>query len=76
MVSLLTRRMASGAALLAAAATADAQSKRPMTIMDIMDLKTVGGVSIPRSRTPRGATSTRCGRTSGWFPRPAARHAR
>ena len=38
--------MASVLALLAAAATADAQSKRPMTIMDIMDLKNVGGVSL------------------------------
>jgi dipeptidyl aminopeptidase/acylaminoacyl peptidase len=46
MVSLLTRRSASGIALLIAAATADAQSKRPMTIMDIMDLKNVGGVSL------------------------------
>lgn len=46
MVSLLTRRMACVVALLAAAATADAQSKRPMTIMDIMDLKNVGGVSL------------------------------
>ena len=46
MVSLLTRRMACVVALLSAAATADAQSKRPMTIMDIMDLKNVGGVSL------------------------------
>ncbi len=46
MVSLLTRRMACVVALLATAATADAQSKRPMTIMDIMDLKNVGGVSL------------------------------
>ena len=46
MVSLLTRRMACVVALLATAATADAQNKRPMTIMDIMDLKNVGGVSL------------------------------
>jgi len=46
MVSLLTRGLTCVVALLTAAATADAQSKRPMTIMDIMDLKTVGGVSL------------------------------
>src|SRR5215213_5704532 len=46
MVSQLTRGIACVVALLGAAATADAQSKRPMTIMDIMDLKTVGGVSL------------------------------
>ena len=47
MVSLLTRRTAGIAMLLAAvAATADAQSKRPMSIMDIMDLKNVGGVAL------------------------------
>src|SRR6476646_688754 len=33
-------------ALLAATATANAQNKRPMTFMDIMELKTVGGVSL------------------------------
>ena len=46
MVSLLTRGMACVVALLAASVTADAQTKRPMTIMDIMDLKNVGGVSL------------------------------
>src|SRR5689334_6103556 len=39
MVSLLTHRTACVVALLGVAATAGAQSKRPMTIMDIMDLK-------------------------------------
>ena len=46
MSSPLTRGIASLVALMAAAATADAQNKRPMTIMDIMDLKTVGAVSL------------------------------
>jgi len=46
MVSPLTRGIACLVALMAAAATADAQNKRPMTIMDIMDLKTVGAVSL------------------------------
>ena len=46
MASFLTRQTASVLALLAAATTATAQSKRPMTIMDIMDLKTVGGVAL------------------------------
>jgi dipeptidyl aminopeptidase/acylaminoacyl peptidase len=46
MVSLLTHRTACVVALLTAAASAGAQSKRPMTIMDIMDLKNVGGVAL------------------------------
>ena len=46
MDSLLRRGIASAVALMAAAGTAEAQSKRPMTIMDIMDLKTVAGVSL------------------------------
>src|SRR5688572_26032731 len=46
MVFLPARRIAAVVALLSSAATADAQSKRPMTIMDIMDLKNVGGVSL------------------------------
>jgi len=46
MLSVLTRRTAFVAALLTATATAGAQSKRPMTFMDIMDLKNVGGVSL------------------------------
>ena len=66
MVSLLTRRMATGIALLIAAATADAQSKRPMTIMDIMDLKTVGGVSL----SPDGSNVAYA--VSGW-EHPSAR---
>ena len=41
-----TCRIAAVVALLSSAATAGAQSKRPMTIMDIMDLKNVGGVSL------------------------------
>ncbi len=68
MVSLLTRRTASGIALLIAAATADAQSKRPMTIMDIMDLKTVGGVSL----SPDGSKVAYT--VSGW-EHPSARPA-
>ena len=43
-------------ALLAATATAGAQNKRPMTFMDIMELKNVGGVALSpdgsKSRTP------------------------
>jgi dipeptidyl aminopeptidase/acylaminoacyl peptidase len=46
MVFLPNRRMAAVVALLCSAATADAQSKRPMTIMDIMELKNVGGVAL------------------------------
>ena len=46
MVSLLTRGTACVVALLGVAATGGAQSKRPMTIMDIMDLKNVGGVAL------------------------------
>jgi hypothetical protein len=46
MVSLMTRGTACVVALLGVAATASAQSKRPMTIMDIMDLKNVGGVAL------------------------------
>ena len=100
MISPWPRRISYVAALLAATATAGAQNKRPMTFMDIMELKNVGGVALSPdgskiayavsalgasqrapvhglapSRTPRRATSTRCGRTSGWFPPPAARHA-
>ena len=46
MVSLLPRRLTCVAALLTATATAGAQSKRPMTFMDIMELKNVGGVAL------------------------------
>ena len=46
MLSVLTRRTACVITLLTAAASAGAQSKRPMTFMDIMDLKNVGGVSL------------------------------
>jgi hypothetical protein len=38
--------MACVVALLIAATAAHAQSKRPMTFMDIMELKNVGGVSL------------------------------
>ena len=46
MAASLTRGTACVLALLAAAATAGAQNKRPMTFMDIMELKNVGGVSL------------------------------
>ena len=46
MASLLTRATACVVALLGVTTTAGAQSKRPMTIMDIMDLKNVGGVAL------------------------------
>jgi dipeptidyl aminopeptidase/acylaminoacyl peptidase len=46
MVSPLTRRTASIVALLTAAATAGAQNRRPMTFMDIMEFKNVGGVAL------------------------------
>ena len=46
MVSSLTRRFSCVVALLVTAAAAEAQTKRPMTFMDIMELKNVGGVSL------------------------------
>jgi dipeptidyl aminopeptidase/acylaminoacyl peptidase len=47
MLSSLPRRTAGIATLLIVAATsAGAQAKRPMTIMDIMELKNVGGVAL------------------------------
>ena len=46
MAASLTRGTACVLALLAATATAGAQNKRPMTFMDIMELKNVGGVSL------------------------------
>src|SRR4030095_3586138 len=46
MISPWPRRVSCVAALLAATATAGAQSKRPMTITDIMELKNVGGVAL------------------------------
>jgi dipeptidyl aminopeptidase/acylaminoacyl peptidase len=47
MILALPRRMAGIATLLiVAAATAGAQARRPMTIMDIMELKNVGGVAL------------------------------
>ena len=46
MVAPLARGMACVVALLASAATANAQTKRPMTFADIMELKNVGGVSL------------------------------
>src|SRR5690242_2809557 len=46
MVSPLTRGSACVVALLTLVASANAQTKRPMTFMDIMELRNVGGVSI------------------------------
>src|SRR3954453_5189034 len=46
MVSLLTRGSACVAAVLTLATTANAQNKRPMTFLDIMELKNVGAVSL------------------------------
>ena len=60
MVSPRTRGMACVAALLAAASTAGAQNKRPMTFADIMELKNVGGVSL----SPDGAKVAYT--VSGW----------
>jgi dipeptidyl aminopeptidase/acylaminoacyl peptidase len=46
MVSPLTRRIACAVALTTTAATAGAQTKRPMTFMDIMELKNAGVVAL------------------------------
>jgi dipeptidyl aminopeptidase/acylaminoacyl peptidase len=46
MISPWPRRISCVAALLTATATAGAQNKRPMTFMDIMELKNVGGVAL------------------------------
>ena len=46
MISPWPRRISCVAALFAATATAGAQNKRPMTFMDIMELKNVGGVAL------------------------------
>jgi dipeptidyl aminopeptidase/acylaminoacyl peptidase len=46
MISPWPRRIAYVAALFTATATAGAQNKRPMTFMDIMELKNVGGVAL------------------------------
>src|SRR4030095_2760875 len=46
MISPWPRRLSYVAARLTATATASAQSKRPMTFMDIMELKNVGGVAL------------------------------
>ena len=67
MISSLPRRTAGIAILLAAAAaTAGAQSKRPMTIMDIMELRNVGGVAL----SPDGSKVAYT--VSGW-EHPSAR---
>ena len=66
MISPWPRRITYVAALLTATATAGAQNKRPMSFMDIMELKNVGGVAM----SPDGSKIAYA--VSGW-EHPSAR---